>query len=154
MVDLRLSWGDKVIWFSGARCAQQMVLEIVGGAGLLAESVLVLLLVAPMPSNALRGSLTRWVSSLWTRPWVRYTFWITTATNALNLLLLFNALRLPYYKMGFISNPFGFFQRGAMRAVPCTSSLASSLISWEVSPDRLFASSSCWSRGCRSRCCG
>ena len=77
-----------------------MVMEIIGGAGLLVESTLVLLLCAPMPSNRLRGAVTRWVQDLWRHQFVRYTFAVTTVVNGCNLALLFNALRRPYYQLG------------------------------------------------------
>lgn len=77
-----------------------MVMEIIGGAGLLAESLLVMLLCAPMPSNKLRGTVTRWVNDLWNRQFIRYAFAVTSVVNGCNLAMLFYALRQPYYRLG------------------------------------------------------
>jgi B-cell receptor-associated protein 31 len=77
-----------------------MVMVAIGGAGLLAESVLVLLLCAPMPSNTIRGAVTHWVSSLWNHQLVQSAFAVTSIVNGCNLAMLFYALRQPYYQLG------------------------------------------------------
>ena len=77
-----------------------MVLVAIGGTGLVVESLLVGLLCAPMPSNKIRGAVTRWVSNLWNNQVVKYAFYLASIVNGCNLVMLFYALRQPYYQLG------------------------------------------------------
>ena len=62
---------------------------------LLAECALVLLLVLPMPSNALRGALTRAVASLWDAPLLRYASIAVLALDAVFFVLTLHDLSSP-----------------------------------------------------------
>eukprot|EP01043_Picozoa_sp_COSAG02_P047619 COSAG02_NODE_4584_length_5189_cov_110.838900_4_plen_180_part_00 len=77
-----------------------MVLVAIGATGLLAESLLVLLLCAPMPSNRIRGAVTHWVNNLWNHQFVKYSFTVLSVVNSCNLVMLFYLLRQPYYQLG------------------------------------------------------
>lgn len=77
-----------------------MVMVAIGGAGLLVESLLVLLLCAPMPSNKIRGAVTRWVDNLWNHQFIKYSFSVLSIVNGSNLMMLIYSLRQPYYQLG------------------------------------------------------
>jgi B-cell receptor-associated protein 31 len=70
---------------------------------LLAESLLVLLLVMPMPSNQVRGAIITVIVDTWEKNnAVRYTGYFLGAINVIYFLMVFDALRQPFYAFGFM----------------------------------------------------
>jgi len=70
---------------------------------MLAEMALVLLLVAPMPSNQVRGAIVSAIVSTWeTQAAVRYIALSLGLINVVYFLHVFDALRQPFYAFGFM----------------------------------------------------
>ena len=70
------------------------------------EMALVLLLVAPMPSNAVRGAVTTWVSGLYAVPAFRYITYTLLAIDLVYFWYVFDALMHPLYDFGILVSPF------------------------------------------------
>ncbi|KAL1523306.1 hypothetical protein AB1Y20_018252 [Prymnesium parvum] len=71
--------------------------------GLLFECLLVTLLIMPVPSNAVRGAVTKWVTQLWHVAGVRYAFIAIMALDAFYFYFVMDALFHPLYDLGFLS---------------------------------------------------
>jgi hypothetical protein len=69
---------------------------------MLVEVLLVLLLVMPMPNNAVRGAVVNLVSSLWDQSGLRYTFYIFLAADVFYFWYVCDALLHPLYDFGLI----------------------------------------------------
>lgn len=66
------------------------------------EGFLILLLVMPMPSNMVRGALTRFVTGLWDQTAVKGVSIVVMAINTLYLWHVVDVLLSPLIAMGFL----------------------------------------------------
>ena len=61
------------------------------------------LLILPMPSNKVRGAITRWVTGLWKNDAVRYTFTAIMALNVFYFYFVMDAILHPFYDLGLLT---------------------------------------------------
>ena len=57
----------------------------------------------PMPSNQVRGAVTRWVVGLWSHDAVRYTFMGIMGLNVFYFYFVMDAMLHPLYDLGFLT---------------------------------------------------
>jgi B-cell receptor-associated protein 31 len=73
---------------------------------MLIEAIIVLLLVAPMPSNSVRGALLKAITGTWeSQTAVRYVSYAAVIINALYLWRVSDALKVPLYAFGILEDP-------------------------------------------------
>ena len=73
---------------------------------MLIEAFLVTLLVLPMPSNAVRGALTKFVANLYRLPAFRYVAYAILCFDVVYFWFVFDALMHPLYDFGLLTSPF------------------------------------------------
>ena len=69
---------------------------------MLVEALLVLLLVMPMPNNTARDAVVSFVSSLWDKSGLRFTFYIFLAADIFYFWYVCDALLHPLYDFGLL----------------------------------------------------
>jgi len=70
---------------------------------MLIECALVLLLIMPMPSNQVRGAVTKFVAGLWDNDVCKYVSMGAMAINAIYFFYVCDHLLSPMYAFGFLS---------------------------------------------------